>query len=155
MGKKGLSGIVTVILFVLLILVAVGIIWAFLGPFINQGGETLGGVSECLDLTLEAKGCVSYELITNQFFYNVTIERGADNSELASVGIILYELDGDTVVVTNNTDLPGSLETRFYPHIRQEATSGVYDSFAVVGTILTDDGQEYNCEQISEVTSCT
>lgn len=58
MNKSGLSNIVTMVLIILLVLVAIGIIWFFIRPFIFNSSEQLEGVESCFQTTVEPTKCL-------------------------------------------------------------------------------------------------
>lgn len=71
-NKKGLSGIVTTLIIILLVLVAVGVIWQVVGNLLDKSTATIGSSSKCLDVDLRATKVVNNAILGD---YNVTISR--------------------------------------------------------------------------------
>lgn len=146
-SKKGLSGIVTTILFILLVIVAVGIVWAFLNPFLGQGSSDIGAAGDCLRLRLEANSCVNNSA-TN---YNVSVSRGGDNVELVGIKLIFYDSQDNTEV--NETGIiPSAPGSRTYSNQILTSISGA-TKFGVIG-VITVDGEPRTCDQVSQLKSC-
>lgn len=148
MSKKGLSGIVTVILFILLILVAIGIVWAFLNPFIGEGASEVASVGDCLQVRLEATSCSG----NSPTDYNVTVSRGADSSNLGAIKLIFYDADDNTEVIQNNT-IPSAPGSRTYANHVLTSITGAVKVGAIA--VLDIDGELKTCDQISELRTCT
>ena len=90
MKKRGLSAIVTTLMFILLAFVAVGIIWGLVSNIVEKGAEQVDLSSKCLeiDLRITQTECDSLGVC------NVTVERKDSGEEIA--GVILK--------FTNSTD---------------------------------------------------
>lgn len=91
-SRKGLSDIVTNVLIILLVLVAIGIIWAFVRPSLNQGASQLEGQADCLAIQMEAKSCVKNA--TND--YNVEVFRGAGEGDFKGYKVVFKDANGNT-----------------------------------------------------------
>ena len=129
-NKKGLSDVVTTVLIVLLTIVAIAILWSFLQPMFTSSGQKVQTQTACLSLSLEATNCVS-----NAGGANVTVKRNPGVAALKQVKIVFENPDGSTSVVTNDTVLPGELETKLY----SSALTFKAKSVSVAGGI--DDGK--------------
>lgn len=70
-NKKGLSGIVTTLIIILLVLVSVGVIWQVVGNLLDKSTTTIGTSSKCLDVDIRATKVVS----VGADDYNITISR--------------------------------------------------------------------------------
>ncbi len=108
-NKKGLSDVVTNVLIILLVVVAVGILWAFVGPLFRQSGEKAQQQTICLQMTLDPMSCVKSLSETN-----VTVKRSAGTANLKELRLIFQKEDGSTKVEKIDTNLPGELETKLY-----------------------------------------
>ncbi len=93
MNKKGLSGVVTIILIILLVLVAVGIIWAAVKKPIEETGEKLS--ADCLTLNVEAVSC-------NAAGTSVVVTRNAGAGSMTDLKLVFYE-SADGQGPTNTT----------------------------------------------------
>lgn len=72
-NKKGLSGIVTTLIIILLVLVSVGVIWQVVGTLLDKSTATIGTSSKCMDVDVRATKVIK-EGVT-EGIYNVTISR--------------------------------------------------------------------------------
>lgn len=95
MTKKGLSDIVTAILFILLILIAIGIIWAFIRPAVEETSQ-VQSASSCLLVRLDATRCV-YSGNADNAYASVMLVRGADNVNLSNIQIAFASQEGSTI----------------------------------------------------------
>ncbi|MEK6858968.1 MAG: hypothetical protein AABX53_03605 [Nanoarchaeota archaeon] len=91
-SRKGLSDIVTNVLIILLVLVAIGIIWAFVRPSLNQGASQLEGQADCLTIQMEAKSCVK----ETDNSYSVQVFRGAGEGDFKGYKVVFKDVDGNT-----------------------------------------------------------
>lgn len=110
LSKKGLSDIVTSVLIILLVLVAIGIIWAFLRPAINQGAGQLEGITEVYGVTLTIEPN-SATINSGAQTVSVTVRRNEVAAPLAGMNIILEDASGTTRISRNET-IMGPLESR-------------------------------------------
>lgn len=100
-SKRGLSDIVTNVLIILLVLVAVGIIWYFVQPFIRQGAQGIEGSKDCLTISVTPVSCMYNTTSTN---YTVVLNRDTGSGSLQGVKLIFS--DGtNTRVVTRSATL--------------------------------------------------
>ena len=105
-SRRGLSDIVTNVLIILLVLVAIGIIWAFIRPAITQGAGQLQGAGDCLTIDVEAVSC---DATAN----TVTFKRNTGAGALVGVKFIVERAAGtvtcdDTTTTGKPTELSGS-----------------------------------------------
>ncbi|NCO11868.1 hypothetical protein CO038_00940 [Candidatus Pacearchaeota archaeon CG_4_9_14_0_2_um_filter_39_13] len=144
MKKRGLSGIVTVILIILLVLVAIGIIWAAIRPPIQETGDRLSG--DCLTLNVEALSCTNM----GNGLYDVRFMRNAGAGSLTDVKIIFYNIDDETTVVEYGSTLT-ELQTGLY-------NSGDLSSFAPtqanVVAVIQPGETPITCEIVNQPVSC-
>ena len=109
-SRRGLSDIVTNVLIILLVLVAIGIIWAFIRPAITQGAGQLQGAGDCLTIDVEAVSC---DATAN----TVTFKRNTGAGALVGVKFIVERAAGTTVTYDDTTatgtlgELSGSTST--------------------------------------------
>ena len=88
-NKKGLSAIVATLMIILLVLIAVGIIWVVVKNVVDSGAEDIEKGAKCMGVDLSI---TSAKL--NAGYYEVVVERGADDEELAGVKLIFSNADG-------------------------------------------------------------
>ena len=106
-NKKGISEVVTNVLILLLVVVAVGILWAFLQPLFKGAGTKTELSQACLNLQLEPIKCTgaSDSVV-------VTIKRGSDSVAVNEVKLIFEKDDGSTNANNTCDGVPGALETK-------------------------------------------
>ena len=145
MNKRGLSGVVTVILIILLVLVAVGIIWAAIRPPIE---ETVDGISgDCLTLDVEALNCE--ESGTN---YTVGFIRNNGAGGLSDVAVVFYDPAGQTRVFYYGAAL-NELETGSLVVPVGNFTGFVVDR-ANVAAVIQPGEDRITCDITAEAQAC-
>lgn len=115
-SRKGLSDIVTNVLIILLVLVAIGIIWAFVRPTINQGAGQLQGSNECLTIDLSAVSCTyrTAAAASNPNTADFTYKRTTGDGTIQEIKFILKDASGNSKLNSTSlaADIPAVLETR-------------------------------------------
>lgn len=147
MEKRGLSGVITTVLIILLVLVAIGIIWAAVRGPIQDVGKEIN--ADCLKVDLEPISCASTDGGSS---YGVTWERGAGSGTVTDAKIIFRDVNGQSKVFEAGEGL-GALETG----------SGTYDSIGLTGTltfsvaaVVTPEGGEAStCDEDFRPIDCT
>lgn len=92
--KKGLSGIIAVVLLVLVIIVAVGIIWAFVGPFLSTRLAQAESSADCLTVNLEIEGCsFLYSAVDGNSEYGARVKRNPGYGNLKDMNFIFEYLN--------------------------------------------------------------
>ncbi len=109
-SKRGLSDIVTNVLIILLVLVAIGIIWAFIRPTIQQGAGSIDKVTEQYGTTLGIEPS-SVTLDSANSKVSLVVNRNSGTGTLAGFNLILEDASGVSKLVRNNTQI-GPLEAR-------------------------------------------
>jgi len=110
MNNKGLSNVVTVLMFILLALVAVGIIWTVVNNLVEKGAEEIDLSSKCLEVKVEVSGSACTGGICN-----ATVKRNAGGSVIGGVKIIfnndvlgtnyVHDVSGDIVPLQTKSEL--------------------------------------------------
>jgi hypothetical protein len=108
-SKKGLSDIVTNVLIILLVLVAIGIVWAFVRPSL----DSISGVEGASNLYSVVLSIDSQSVIVNSAQSTVTLKvgRNENSASLAGVEVILSDANGVQRAIRNRTAI-GPLESR-------------------------------------------
>jgi len=86
--KRGISGVVTAVLLILLVIAAVGILWVVVQNFVTKGSESFSGAADCLETNFEV---VSADSVTD----TITVRRIGGNAVLSEIRIS----DGTTSTV--------------------------------------------------------
>lgn len=90
MNKKGLSGVITTLIIVLLVIVAIGVVWVVIKPFITSTTEQFDLGTKCLEADVEI---VSAQCNSGLTDCDVVLKRGSGDEELAGVKVIFYNAD--------------------------------------------------------------
>ena len=107
-NKGGLSAIVTTLLVILLVLVAVGIVWAVVSNLLKGGAGSAELAVKCLNIDVEATAVNCDTAIPA--LCNMTFERtGTNNDEIAGVWLVFRNstagtTSGSVVDVTGNIE---------------------------------------------------
>jgi len=83
-NTKGLSGVITTLIIILLVIAAIGIIWAVVQPFIKGSGEKFDINTKCLNVGVEPT-----KLNCAGGACNVTVKRSEGEEEIAGVKFYL------------------------------------------------------------------
>jgi len=146
-NKKGLSAIITTLLIVLLVLVAVGIVWAVVRNIITTGAEGVELGAECLYIDIQATSIICTG--ADPDFCDVTLERiGTTDTEIAGVKMIFRDstnvasssvIDSVAYGVTNIERLVGDTVTSV------PTTLSAPDSLELTPYFLDASGNEQLC----------
>ena len=100
-NKKGLSDVITNVLIILLVIVAIGIIAAFVMPLLRNTGNQVTEGTDCLSVNVAVASCVWNSSITAGSANNtlITLSRGAGSYNVGAVKYIIEKSDGTTAVV--------------------------------------------------------
>jgi len=142
-NKKGLSAIITTLLIVLLVLVAVGIVWAVVRNIITTGAEGVELGAECLYIDIQATSVICTD--TDPDFCDVTLERiGTTDTEIAGVKMIFR----DSTNVASSSIIPsvGNIERLVGKTITGlDSTLTAPDSLEITPYFLDGSGNEQLC----------
>ncbi len=108
-SKKGLSDIVTNVLIILLVLVAIGIVWAFVRPSL----DSISGVEGASNLYSVVLSIDAQSVVVNSAQSTVTLKvgRNENSASLAGIEVILADASGAQRAIRNRTAI-GPLESR-------------------------------------------
>ncbi len=146
--KRGLSDIITNVLIILLVLVAIGIIWAFVRPAIQGGAQQISGANDCLTTTVTPVGCVFNGTQNNA---TVVFQRGTGSGDVRAIRLILSDNSGASTS-TDETTIPATFATGSRVI---NITAFNPTRFDTAFEILTSDGQTRTCELTGSPVSCT
>ncbi|PIN90233.1 hypothetical protein COU60_01985 [Candidatus Pacearchaeota archaeon CG10_big_fil_rev_8_21_14_0_10_34_76] len=152
--KKGLSDIVTNVLIILLVLVAVGIIWAFLNPTIRTGAGQLGGAADCLTVQLEPVSC-DWQAGNQRVTFEV--KRNAGSGSLKDIKLIVA--NGENLF-SASSKLTGSSSEELQElatgrYIISSAVNMIGKSFTVAAVVDDGSGGMKTCSQSTIQVICT
>lgn len=146
-GKKGLSGIVTTLIIILLVLVAVGVIWGVVNNLLSSGTSSLNKNAMCLELDVKATKVVH---TAGSEDYNITVFRKATGpDQVVHLKLVLFSDSGNTDVIKVDTQEWGQLRTDTVAL----TSTGITDANKIQVTpyfIDEDTGKELTCDQFTE-----
>lgn len=93
-NKKGLSTVVATLVIILLILVAIGVIWAVISNLIESGAEQVELNSMCAEVGFES--VVVAEINGQNGNYSVTLERSSSGEEIGGAKVAFFNDSGDS-----------------------------------------------------------
>lgn len=149
MNKKGLSEVVTTVLIILLVLAAIVTIWTYVQPTIKNAAKKIGG-SDCLTLDVSAQNCKLVKDANNVTTgANVTIKRGTDTSNIATI-IYLFDTPSGRTPIEDSTNLVEVLGVKTVP----VSVTGNITKVSVSVKIKSDAGDITTCDPISTPVTC-
>jgi len=132
-AKKGISAVVTTVLFVLLAVAAVSIIWMALRPTIEKSSEKIS--TSCIELDLRIDSCTKVDANSR------TVKVTAKSGSASDLKFIFYDANGNTLETKNTEEKLEQLETKTYgPYYVPNSYS-----VNVAGVITTEAGEEVVC----------
>jgi len=142
-NKRGLSDIILTLIMILLVLVAVGVVWAVASGVINKGAGKVDLGTRCLDVDIKAIALKTGTLIPSS--YNLTLTRGAGGDNLAGVKIVLFS-DSNNTGLINGAGL-NLLETRtiIISSADSQGLTGA-NKVEITPYFLDDSGKEQICQ---------
>lgn len=139
-NRKGLSNIVSTLLIMLLVIVAIGIIWAVISNTLESGTKEFSLGSKCLAVEIKATA-VNCAAETS---CSVTLTRSSGGEDIAGVKLIFYNNDStETDVVDWSIDIP-QLETKTNASVRVSIDSDI-SKMEVVPYFADASGNEQLC----------
>jgi hypothetical protein len=137
-GRKGLSDIVTNVLIILLVLVAIGIIWYFVSPFIRTSA---GGVTSAQQYQIKLE-VVPQSAIVDASTSNVQllVRRGSGKGNLTGFMIVLEDMAGNSKSFRQNIPI-AELETKSFTQSYAGSGLGTIKSVSIA-PILSVNGKE-------------
>ncbi|PIN94420.1 hypothetical protein COU53_03640 [Candidatus Pacearchaeota archaeon CG10_big_fil_rev_8_21_14_0_10_30_48] len=103
--KKGVSGVVTAVLLILLVVAAVGILWAVVQSLVSDSTGNVGSSTLCLTNTFSIESAVNDSTITT-----VKIKKTQGSDEITSIN---FFIDGVSKTATTGT-VPSLGETQSF-----------------------------------------
>ncbi|MBT3405014.1 hypothetical protein HN832_03770 [archaeon] len=101
-NKKGLSAVITTVIFVSLALIAIGIVWAVISDIVQQGAEGVETRAGCLEVDVKAT-----EVTSVNETYNITLKRSGGGDAISGIKVVLMS-DSEASSVL---DVAGNIES--------------------------------------------
>jgi len=107
-SKKGLSTVVTTLIIVLLVLVAIGIIWAVIRGIIEGGTGQIDVRSKCIevDVRATAASCIDTGTPPTSADCTITLRRGTGGDDIGGVKLVFKNAAGTS---TSVIDVSGNI----------------------------------------------
>ncbi len=144
-NKRGLSAIITTLLIVVLVLVAVGIVWAVVSGLLIGGAEDIELSAKCLNVDVKATAVVCTG--ADPDICNVTLERtGTETEAIAGVKLVFRDsTSGTNSGVIQNASNVEALAGRTILDVATTLTAP--DSVEVTPYFLDASGNDQLCDQ--------
>jgi len=143
LNKKGISGVIVVMILIAIAIVAIGIVWFTVNNLLNKQVEGISSSSDCLGVLLDIKSVGNCS--SGSTSCNVTVERKSGGEDIDGVRVIVS--DGSSTLSGDYTGSLGPLEMTTI-----SATGSALDGDAttakVAALINSDSGETYVCEII-------
>ncbi len=139
--KRGLSEVVTTIIIILVVLIALGIIWAVIRPLIGKTDTEITYTSSCVAVDLEVKSCV----YSNNFI-GVSIEKQNTFADLRGIKLIL---SNGSIYEFNLPAIPGNI-----PFLLSSIPAPPPPLSVDVAGIINVDGNLRTCQPSGQSVQC-
>lgn len=150
-NNRGLSGIVTTLIIILLVLVAVGVIWGVVNNLLDRSTGTISTTTKCLDIDVRATKVIESE--TNPGVYNVTLTRkptGGDE-EFGAMMVMFNDVTNTEAVEFDGTLGPLDVKTREFDTTLSDVTTVTNGTKIQITPFFRDDsGQRMLCTTSTE-----
>lgn len=133
MNKKGLSMIVSTLIIILLVLVAVGVIWAVVNKILTEGSDKIALDKFFIDLKVKNAYAAGSDMI-------VQVKRGVGEGDLAGMTFVFS--DGENTEVQSITDTLDELETGTFTFTLENLGTATIESVSVAPIYLAPSGGE-------------
>jgi len=133
MNKKGLSMIVSTLIIILLVLVAIGVIWAVVNKIITEGSDKITLDKFLIDLKVENAYADGGEMV-------VVVERGVGEGDLAGMTFVFS--DGENNEIHSTTDTLIELGKGTYTFELTELSTANIQTVSVAPIYLAPSGDE-------------
>ena len=142
-NKKGISQVVTTLLFILIALGAVLLVWTLVKSLVSENTEQIKVDEACLKFEIDAVTCD----ITAS---TVSFKMGNKDPQLPVAGIklIFEDATGDSETA-DATVIPALLESR--SDVIPALTIGVPVKFSVAGVLTAESGEDKICPASEEI----
>ncbi len=142
MKKKGLSAIITVLMFILLAFVAAGIIWVVIQNVVGESTDQINLGVDCLNVAIAATKVVnSTPYDASPVTYSVTLDRSPGGLAIGGVKLRFTNATGISDVV----DVPGNIKPLDRPINSVVSTITNGNNVEVIAYFKDTSGNELLC----------
>ncbi|MBS3072881.1 hypothetical protein J4477_03550 [Candidatus Pacearchaeota archaeon] len=130
-SKKAVSGVITTVLLILIVLASIGIVWAVISSFLKQGTEGIEGAADCFSLQMNIESAVNDSTAGTGDNIKIRVKRLAGEGNMTSIKFLI---DGADTSFTGI--IPDVAETRTFSAriINPEPIGKDVEIAAVIGT---------------------
>lgn len=107
-NKRGLSGVITTLIIILLVIAAIGIIWAVVNPFIRESSEEISLAKFTLDLSI-----TQASVDTGTETVSVGVKRGQGEGDLVGLKFVMWDGSNSVVAEKSSTLAQQEMETYY------------------------------------------
>ncbi|OIO43164.1 hypothetical protein AUJ62_00480 [Candidatus Pacearchaeota archaeon CG1_02_32_21] len=108
-SKKAVSGVVTTVLLILIVLASIGIVWAVISSFLKQGTQGIEGAADCFSLQLSLESAVNDSTPSTQDNIKLRVKRLAGEGNITAIKFLVDGADTSFTGV-----IPEVAETRTF-----------------------------------------
>ncbi len=159
-NNKGMSEVVTTVIFVALALIAIGIVWAVIQGLVQRGASDVTSTEDCLkiDVSPIAASCTGLDC-------SISLSRKSGGDAIKGVKIVFKDASGASGTVIDypqNIEALGTvvLDSTDIAELGAVGTTGLPTKVDINSYILDTSGNEFICSQtntftVSGVAECT
>ena len=107
-NKRGLSEVITTLIIILLVIAAIGIIWAVVNPFIRESSEEISLAKFTLDLSIKQAS-----VDTGTETVSVGVKRGQGEGDLVGLKFVMWDGSNSVVAEKSSTLAQQEMETYY------------------------------------------
>ncbi len=143
-NKRGLSGIVTVLMFILLAFVAVGLIWGVVINIVQSGADQVDLSSKCLelDLSVTQTNCID-GLVGGGDNCSITIKRKGAGDAIGGIKLVLTNVTAEENFIHDEAGNINPLELKTV-QIDNTSISNV-NSVDILPYLVDEFGNDQDC----------
>ncbi len=104
-NKRGVSDVVTTVLMILLVIAAIGILWAVISNFVGRGTENVADTAECLAVQFQIDSAKN----VTETIANISVKRVSGSADVTE---LKFFVDGASTTASGT--VPGVGETRVF-----------------------------------------
>jgi flagellin-like protein len=130
-SKKAVSGVVTTVLLILIVLAAIGIVWATVSSFLKQGTQGIEGAADCFSLQLNLESAINDSSAGTGNNIKVRVQRVSGEGNITAIKFLV---DGADTPFTGVMPSPSETRTFSARIVNPEPIGKEVEIAAVVGS---------------------
>ncbi len=140
-NKKGLSGIVTILIVILLGLVAAGVVWVVINNTVSKSASNVEYGTSCMEVSVEP-----IKASCNEGMCQVTLSRSASGGEIDGIRMIFLDVDNENSEIIDKDNTIAPLATTTLKNIDVSGFSFTPAQVEIHVYFITEKGDKYVCE---------